>query len=60
LKKDTKQHTDGWDVTSKAWTHVEGGFGVTFNDVTEDFTFYITTSHFVAWLGSFSLVPHRP
>ena len=41
LKKGTKQHTDGWDAPSKAWEHMvlhlphaEGGFGVTFNDVT--------------------------
>ncbi len=38
LKKGTKQHTDGWDSHSKAWTHMVfhlshagGGFGVTFN-----------------------------
>ena len=60
LKKGTKQHTDGWDVSRKAWTHMclhlphtEGGFGVTFNDVTKDAAFYITTSRFVAWLGAF-------
>jgi hypothetical protein len=34
--------------------HAEGGFGVTFNDVTKDAAFYTTTSHFVAWLGAFS------
>jgi hypothetical protein len=33
--------------------HVEGGFGVTFNDVTKDAAFYTTTSRFVAWLGAF-------
>ena len=32
---------------------VEGGFGVTFNDVTKDDAFYTTTSRFVAWLGDF-------
>ena len=43
LKKSTKQHTDSWDASSKVWAHmvlhlphVEGGFGVTFNDVTKD------------------------
>ena len=61
LKKGTKQHGDGWDVSSKAWAHMclhlpasEGGFGVTFNDVTKDAAFYTTTSRFVAWLGAFS------
>jgi hypothetical protein len=62
LKKGTKQHADGWDASSKDWAHmvlhlphVEGGFGVTFNDVTKDAAFYTTnTSRFVAWLGSFS------
>jgi hypothetical protein len=34
--------------------HAEGGFGVTFNDVTKDAAFYTTTSRFVAWLGAFS------
>jgi hypothetical protein len=34
--------------------HVEGGFGVTFNDVTKDAVFYTTTSRFVVWLGAFS------
>ncbi len=34
--------------------HAEGGFGVTFNDVTKDSAFYTTTSRFVAWLGAFS------
>ena len=33
--------------------HAEGGFGVTFNDVTKDAAFYTTTSRFVAWLGAF-------
>ena len=54
LKKSTKQYTDGWDASRKTWTHVvlhlthtEGGFGVTFNDVTKDVSSYTTTSHFV-------------
>jgi hypothetical protein len=34
--------------------HAEGGFGVTFNDVTIDAAFYTTTSRFVAWFGAFS------
>ena len=34
--------------------HAEGGFGVTFNDVTKDAALYTTTSRFVAWLGAFS------
>jgi hypothetical protein len=34
--------------------HAEGGFGVTFNDVTKDATVYTSTSRFVAWLGAFS------
>jgi hypothetical protein len=34
--------------------HAEGGFGVTFNDVTKDAAFYTTTSRFVACLGAFS------
>jgi hypothetical protein len=34
--------------------HAEGGFGVTFNDVTKDAAFYTTKSRFVAWLGTFS------
>jgi hypothetical protein len=61
LKKGTKQHTDGWDAHSKAWAHMilhlphaEGGFGVTFNDVSKDAEFYTTTSRCVAWLGAFS------
>ena len=56
----TKQHGDGWDASSKDWAHMcihlphaEGGFGVTFNDVTKDAAFYTTTSRFVAWLGAF-------
>jgi hypothetical protein len=55
LKKGTKQHTDGWDSFSKDWTHMcihlphaNGGFGVTFNDVTKDDAFYTTTSCFVS------------
>ena len=61
LEKGTKQHADGWDASSKAWAHMilhlpagEGGFGVTFNDVTKDAAFYTTTSRFVAWFGAFS------
>jgi hypothetical protein len=34
--------------------HAEGGFGVTFNDITKDAAFYATTSHFVTWLGAFT------
>jgi hypothetical protein len=55
LKKGTKQHADGWDTHSKTWAHMvlhlshaEGGFGVTFNDVTKDTVFYTTTSRFVS------------
>jgi hypothetical protein len=55
LKKGTKQHADGWDVSRKAWSHMvlhlphaEGGYGVTFNDVTKDAAFYTTTSRFVS------------
>ncbi len=55
LKKGTKKHVDDWDTSSKDWAHmvlhlphVEGGFGVTFNDVTKDAAFYTTTSRFVA------------
>ncbi len=33
--------------------HTEGGFGVTFNDVTKDTAFYTTTSHFVVCVGVF-------
>jgi hypothetical protein len=50
LKKGTKQHAEGWDASRKAWTqmvlhlpHAEGGFGITFNDVTKDAAFYTTT-----------------
>jgi hypothetical protein len=60
LKKDTKQHADGWDTSSKDWAHMvlqlphaEGGFGVPFNCVTKDSVFYTTTSRFVGWLGAF-------
>jgi hypothetical protein len=55
------QHADGWDTSSKAWTHMylhlpaaEGDFGVTFNDVTKDTAFYTATSRFVTCLGAFS------
>ncbi len=61
MKKGTKQLADGWDAASKACAHMvlhlpheDGGFGVTFNDITMDAAFYITTSRFVAWLGAFS------
>jgi hypothetical protein len=61
LKKSTKQHVDGWDTSSKAWAHMvlylphaQVGFGVTFNDITKDASFYTTTSRFVSWLGDFS------
>jgi hypothetical protein len=33
--------------------YAEGGFGVTFNDVTKDAAFYTTTSRFVDWPGAF-------
>ena len=61
LKKGTKQHADVWDSSSKAWSHMvlhlphdEGGFGVTFNDITKDTAFYTTTSRFVSCLGVLS------
>jgi hypothetical protein len=61
LKRGTKQHADGWDASSKDWTHMvlhlphaEGGFGVPFNCVTKDAAFYTTTSRFVSWIGAFS------
>jgi hypothetical protein len=61
LKGGTKQHADGWNSSSKAWAHMvlhlphaDGGFSVTFNDVTKDAAFYTITSRFVAWLGAFS------
>ncbi len=61
LKKDPKEHSDGWDTSDKTWTHMvlhlthgEGGFGVTFNDVTKDSAFYTTTSRLSIWLGVFS------
>jgi hypothetical protein len=34
-------------------SHVEGGFGVSFNCVTKDTAFYTTTSRFVTWIGPF-------
>ncbi len=50
LKRGTKQHADGWDAHSKACAHMtlhlphaDGGFGVTFNAVTNDAAFYTTT-----------------
>jgi hypothetical protein len=55
LKKGTKQYADGWDSSSQDWAymcihlpHAEGGFGVTFNDVTKDVVLYTTTSRFVS------------
>ncbi len=61
LKKGTKQHANRWDAPSKAWAHIvlhlpqaEGGFGVTFDDITKDAAFYTATPHYVAWLGAFS------
>ena len=49
-----EDHADDWDSTSKVWTHMvlhlphtDGGFGVTFNDITKDTVFYTTTSRFV-------------
>ncbi len=55
LKKRTNQYADGWDAHSKVLTHMvlhlpdaEGGFGVTFNDITKDAAFYTSTSRFVA------------
>jgi hypothetical protein len=61
LKKGTKQHAEVWDASSKAWAHMvlhqphaEGGFRLTFDDITKDAAFYTTTSLFVAWLGAFS------
>ncbi len=34
--------------------HAEGGFGVTFSDLTNNAAFYTTSSRFVAWLCAFS------
>jgi hypothetical protein len=58
LKRGTKEHTDDWDTHSKDWGHMilhlphaEGGFGVTFNDITEDTSFYTSTSRYVSWTG---------
>jgi hypothetical protein len=60
LKKDTKKHADDWDTSTEVWTHMvlhlphaEGGYGVTFKDVTEDVVFYTTTSRFLVWFGFF-------
>jgi hypothetical protein len=51
LKKDTKKH--GRDTPGKTWTHMvlhlshtEGGFEVTFKDVTKDSSFYTTLGVF--------------
>jgi hypothetical protein len=63
LKKGTKQNADGWDASSKDWAHMvlhlpyaEGGFGVTFNDVTKDAAFNddFILLHHALWPG---LVP---
>jgi hypothetical protein len=35
-------------------SHPEGGYGVTFNDVTKDEAYYTTTSRFVVWFRVFS------
>jgi hypothetical protein len=35
-------------------TKGEGGFGVIFNDITEEAGFYTTTSRFVGWFGAFT------
>jgi hypothetical protein len=55
LKKRTKRHTDGWDVSSKVWAYMvlhltlaKGGFGVIFNGVTKEVSLYSTTSRFVS------------
>ncbi len=34
--------------------HAQGGFGVSFNDVSRDEAFYTTSARFVAWMGAFS------
>ncbi len=34
--------------------HAEGGFGASYNCVTQDSSFYTTTSLFVSWMGDFS------
>ena len=39
--------------------YVEGGYGVTFNDVTKDEAYYTTTSRFVTWVGAFPQERHR-
>ena len=40
-------------------SYPEGGYGVTFNDITKDVVFNTTTSRFVVWLGDFSQERHR-
>ena len=37
----------------------QGGFVVTFNDITKDAAFYTSTSRFVAWLGTFPPLDHE-
>ena len=60
LETGSNQHSDGWDTSSKVWTHMVlhlphtvGGFDVTFK-VTKDTAFYTTTTRFVTCLGTFS------
>ncbi len=74
LKKSTKQHSDGWDASSQTsdhmvlhFPHPEGGFGVTFNDVTKDvsfytyyFTFCTLTSFFLSGTSDRVVVQGRP
>ncbi len=66
MKKGTNQHPDGWYVINKVRVHMvlhlshdEGGYEVTFNNVTKDATYYTTTSCFVTCLGAFSQERHR-
>ncbi len=60
MKRGTKEDVDCWDTSRRTWSHMvlhlphtEGVYGVTFNDVTKDVSYYTTTSCFVVWLGSF-------
>ena len=57
FKRGTNQHTDGWDVPSKTSTHMvlhltydEGGFGVTFNDITNLKMMLSILLHHVLWI----------
>ena len=45
------RHGGTWSSTYRT---ADGGFGVTFNDITKDAAFYTATSRFAAWLGAFS------